>query len=111
MLETCVTANISALTKGARFTNCDVHVEVCMDYDKQSVDIPPHDPTDPAWELAGRVILEFIGPNRITVDKPLLTRLLRSHPGNPWGAQLKVEKRALPLDWQTPQELPVPVKA
>ncbi len=80
-----------------------------MDYDKQSLELPQTwTQSDPLWELCGRAILEFSGPTKVTLDKPKLTKLLRSHSLNPWGELLRVEKRALPCDWQTPPGLPVP---
>ena len=112
LLEIAITQNMSLLTKNVPFTNCDLHVEVTMDYDKQSLELPPAwDQSDPLWELCGRAVLEFSAPTKVTLDKPKLTKLLRSHTLNPWGDMLRVEKRALPCDWQTPPGLPVPVSA
>ena len=109
LLEIAITQNMKLLTKDVPFTKCDLHVEVTMDYDKQSLELPSAwDPSDTLWELCGRAVLEFSAPTKVTLDKPKLTKLLRSHTLNPWGDALKVEKRALPCDWQTPASLPMP---
>lgn len=112
LLDVCITQNMSDLTKGVSFTNCDLHVEVNMDYDKQSLELPSTwDCSDDKWDLCGRAVLEFTGPAKVTLDKPKLTKFLRSSPLNPWGDTLRVEKRALPADWQTPCSLPIPEQA
>lgn len=109
LLECGITDRLSELTKGVSYTDCNIDVEVNLDYDKQSLEVPDTwSLTDPKWELCGRAVLEFRGPKKVTLDKPKLTRFLRTHQLNPWGETLRVEKRALPQDWCTQPFLPEP---
>lgn len=109
LLEVSIQSDLGNLCGTSVYEKCEIHVEVTLDYDKQSVDYPePWCPTSPMWELTGRAILEFHCSSKVTLDKPKLTRLLRTSPLNPWGVSLKVTKQSLPCDWQSPPSLPCP---
>lgn len=101
LLKSVIQSNIADLTKRAALNELTLNVEVQLDYNKDCVDLPPYSCDDDLWELTGRAILECSSEAKVPLDKSKLSRLLKEHPSNKWGGQLKVEKRALPADWDS----------
>lgn len=99
LLTSVFKGNIKALTKDCAISDLSVTCEVQLDYDRDCVDLPPYDPTDDRWELTGRAVIEIKAGCKVPLDKSLLSRLIKASPHNCWGANLKIEKRALPADW------------
>lgn len=47
------------------------------------------------WELVAECVIDCIGPGKVSLDKPALSKLLKGSPLNEWGDRLKILKKAV----------------
>ena len=73
---------LSQITNGAEYESCQVDIEVALEGEKR--------------QLLGKAVLDFMGPYKVKLDKPKLSKILKARPEVELWPLLKVAKRLVP---------------